>query len=217
MTVPPFTEDPEGARPYFRLLRDLRDTIAARKLPGIAMDVLSMGMSHDFEVAIEEGSTCVRVGSAIFGARSGRRKTHTRHMIPVTESAKGIVFAVKVHPRARKNAITGTVGDALKLALTAPPVEGKANQAVIEFFADLFAIPRSSVTIASGETSRNKVVRVAGVTGEAARQRLTKIQEVLQSGIWDSKDRRACLYVGPAQARVSKNGRKQGLSSHRRP
>lgn len=69
MTVPPFTEDPEGARPYFRLLRDLRDTLAARKLPGIAMDVLSMGMSHDFEVAIEEGSTCVRVGSAIFGTR----------------------------------------------------------------------------------------------------------------------------------------------------
>jgi pyridoxal phosphate enzyme (YggS family) len=70
MTVPPFTENPEGARPYFRLLRDLRDQIAARKLPGIQMDVLSMGMSHDFEVAIEEGSTCVRVGSAIFGSRS---------------------------------------------------------------------------------------------------------------------------------------------------
>jgi pyridoxal phosphate enzyme (YggS family) len=69
MTVPPFTENPEGARPYFRLLRDLRDTIAARKLPGIQMDTLSMGMSHDFEVAIEEGSTCVRVGTAIFGAR----------------------------------------------------------------------------------------------------------------------------------------------------
>jgi hypothetical protein len=69
MTVPPFTENPEGARPYFRLLRDLRDQIAARNLPGIQMDVLSMGMSHDFEVAIEEGSTCVRVGTAIFGAR----------------------------------------------------------------------------------------------------------------------------------------------------
>ncbi|HLK54414.1 MAG TPA: YggS family pyridoxal phosphate-dependent enzyme [Candidatus Angelobacter sp.] len=69
MTVPPFKEDPEGARPYFRLLRDLRDTLALRKLSGIQMDVLSMGMSHDFEVAIEEGSTCVRVGSAIFGAR----------------------------------------------------------------------------------------------------------------------------------------------------
>lgn len=69
MTVPPFTDDPEGARPYFRLLRDLRDQIAARKLPAVQMDVLSMGMSHDFEIAIEEGSTCVRVGSAIFGAR----------------------------------------------------------------------------------------------------------------------------------------------------
>lgn len=69
MTVPPFTEDPEGARPYFRLLRDRRDQIAARNLPCVRMDVLSMGMSHDFEVAIEEGSTCVRVGTAIFGAR----------------------------------------------------------------------------------------------------------------------------------------------------
>src|SRR5690242_10086103 len=61
MTVPPFTENPEGARPYFRLLRDLRDQIAARKLPGVQMEVLSMGMSHDFEVATEEGSTCVRL------------------------------------------------------------------------------------------------------------------------------------------------------------
>jgi len=70
MTVPPFTEDPEGARPYFRKLRELRNSIDARKLPGISMDVLSMGMSHDFEVAIEEGSTCVRVGTAIFGERA---------------------------------------------------------------------------------------------------------------------------------------------------
>jgi PLP dependent protein len=70
MTVPPFTDDPQGARPYFRKLRELRDAIAARKLPAIAMDQLSMGMSHDFEVAIEEGSTCVRVGTAIFGQRT---------------------------------------------------------------------------------------------------------------------------------------------------
>ncbi|MBZ5530795.1 MAG: YggS family pyridoxal phosphate-dependent enzyme [Acidobacteriia bacterium] len=69
MSIPPHTEDPAGARPYFRLLRDLRDTIAGRRLPRVAMDVLSMGMSHDFEVAIEEGSTCVRVGTAIFGER----------------------------------------------------------------------------------------------------------------------------------------------------
>jgi pyridoxal phosphate enzyme (YggS family) len=70
MTVPPFTDDPEGARPYFRQLRELRDTIAARRLPAVSMDQLSMGMSHDFEVAIEEGSTCVRVGTAIFGERT---------------------------------------------------------------------------------------------------------------------------------------------------
>lgn len=69
MTVPPFTEDPQQARPYFRRLRQLRDQIAARRLPLVTMDVLSMGMSHDFEVAIEEGSTCVRLGTAIFGER----------------------------------------------------------------------------------------------------------------------------------------------------
>jgi len=70
MTVPPFRDDPESARPFFRKLRELRNAIAARKLPRIAMNVLSMGMSHDFEVAIEEGSTCVRVGTAIFGERT---------------------------------------------------------------------------------------------------------------------------------------------------
>jgi len=70
MTVPPFADDPEDARPYFRKLRELRNAIAARGLPAIRMDLLSMGMSHDFEVAIEEGSTCVRVGTAIFGERT---------------------------------------------------------------------------------------------------------------------------------------------------
>jgi|SRR6185437_599179 len=69
MTIPPFTEDSEGARPYFRRLRELRDSIATRPLSGTSMDLLSMGMSHDFEVAIEEGSTCVRIGTAIFGER----------------------------------------------------------------------------------------------------------------------------------------------------
>ena len=70
MTVPPYTEDPEGGRAYFRQLREIRDGIDARRLPAVSMAVLSMGMSHDFEVAIEEGSTCVRVGTAIFGERA---------------------------------------------------------------------------------------------------------------------------------------------------
>jgi len=70
MTIPPFIEDREQTRPYFRQLRELRDAIAKRKLPAIKMDLLSMGMSHDFEVAIQEGSTCVRIGTAIFGDRN---------------------------------------------------------------------------------------------------------------------------------------------------
>jgi uncharacterized protein (TIGR00251 family) len=93
-------------------------------------------------------------------------------MIPIRDTSAGAAFAVKVQPRARKNSITGAVGDALKLALTAPPVDGRANEACIEFFANLLDVPRSSVTIASGETSRNKVIRVAGLSADEVRQRL---------------------------------------------
>jgi uncharacterized protein (TIGR00251 family) len=93
-------------------------------------------------------------------------------MIELKESPAGTTFAVKVHPRAKKNAITGEVGDALKVALTAPPVDGKANEACIEFFAKLLNLPRSSVTIAAGQTSRNKVIRVAGWSAEEIRRRL---------------------------------------------
>ena len=72
MSVPPFKDKAEEVRPYFRAMRELRDRIDKRNLPGVSMCELSMGMSHDFEVAIEEGSTCVRVGTAIFGARNYR-------------------------------------------------------------------------------------------------------------------------------------------------
>ncbi len=92
-------------------------------------------------------------------------------MIPVRDGPSGATFSVKVHPRARKNAITGEVGDALKVALTAPPVEGKANEACVEFFAKLLKVPRSSVTIAAGQSSRNKVIRVMGVTAQQVRER----------------------------------------------
>jgi uncharacterized protein len=93
-------------------------------------------------------------------------------MIEFNETSTSTTFAVKVHPRAKKNAITGQVGDAVKLALTAPPVDGKANDACIAFFAKLLKVPRSSVTIAAGQTSRNKVIRVAGLSAEDVRQRL---------------------------------------------
>ena len=69
MVIPPLFEDPEQARPFFRRLRELAAMIQSRKLPGVSMGELSMGMSHDFEVAIEEGATLVRIGTAIFGPR----------------------------------------------------------------------------------------------------------------------------------------------------
>jgi uncharacterized protein (TIGR00251 family) len=93
-------------------------------------------------------------------------------MIEVRDTPGGATFAVKLHSRARKNAITGDLEGALKLALTAPPVEGKANQACVEFLANLLSVPRSSVTIASGLTARRKVIRVAGVTAELVQRRL---------------------------------------------
>jgi pyridoxal phosphate enzyme (YggS family) len=70
MTVPPWSDEAEHARPYFRMLHQIREDLAKRNLPCIGLDVLSMGMSHDFEVGIEEGSTQVRIGTAIFGRRS---------------------------------------------------------------------------------------------------------------------------------------------------
>jgi pyridoxal phosphate enzyme (YggS family) len=70
MVLPPATEDPEGARPYFRRLRGIRDGLLAQGVEAAMLANLSMGMSHDFEVAVEEGSTLVRVGSAIFGERT---------------------------------------------------------------------------------------------------------------------------------------------------
>jgi len=69
MLLPPWLEDPEAVRPYFRSLRELRDRLVASGIPVDMLRELSMGMSHDFGVAIEEGSTMVRVGTAIFGTR----------------------------------------------------------------------------------------------------------------------------------------------------
>jgi len=93
-------------------------------------------------------------------------------LIPIRETKDGVAFAIKVHPKAKKNDITGELGDALKVSLTSPPVDGKANEACIEFFAKLLKVSRSSVTIASGHTSRNKVIRVAGVNAQYIRDRL---------------------------------------------
>ena len=73
MTIPPVAEDPEDARPYFSALRDLRDRVQGQA--GVALPELSMGMSHDFEVAIEEGATWIRVGTLLFGPRP-KKESH---------------------------------------------------------------------------------------------------------------------------------------------
>jgi uncharacterized protein len=96
-------------------------------------------------------------------------------VIPIKETSRGLTFLVKVQPRARRNEITGVVGDALKLSLTAPPVEGRANDAVVEFLADFFDIPRSSVTITSGKTNRLKAICICGIRVEQLRQKLAAV------------------------------------------
>ena len=93
-------------------------------------------------------------------------------MPAIREDGSGASIQLRIYSRAKKNGITGELGDALKVSLIAPPIEGRANQACIEFFAKLLKVPRSSVTITSGQTSRNKVIRVAGLTAEQVRERL---------------------------------------------
>jgi len=93
-------------------------------------------------------------------------------VVPLHETSAGITFAVKIQPRARRNAIVGELGNALKIALTTPPVEGRANEACIEFLADLLDLPRSSITIVSGQSSRNKVIRIQGTTAIDIRAKL---------------------------------------------
>jgi uncharacterized protein (TIGR00251 family) len=83
-------------------------------------------------------------------------------------------LTVKVHPRARRTALAGRLGDAWKLALAAPPVDGKANQECLRFFAGLAGVPKSRVRIVTGTTSRMKVVEVEGMAQEELEKLLTQ-------------------------------------------
>jgi hypothetical protein len=95
-------------------------------------------------------------------------------MLKIEDVPGGCTFAIKVHPRARQDAITGELGDCIKLSLTAPPTDGRANESCIRFLAEILEVPRSSVTIAAGQSSRNKIIRVKGRTAEQVRARLSK-------------------------------------------
>jgi uncharacterized protein len=93
-------------------------------------------------------------------------------MIDIRETPTGASLSVRLQPKAKKSAILGELDGALKLAVTAPPIEGRANEACIRFLAELLNVARSSVTIAAGASSRNKVVRIEGLTAERVRARL---------------------------------------------
>jgi uncharacterized protein (TIGR00251 family) len=87
-----------------------------------------------------------------------------------TKAVNGRVrFAVRVQPRASKNEVVGGYGDAVKIRLTAPPVDGAANDKLVIFLSELFAVSRNSVMIVSGDASRSKVVEISGITERAVR------------------------------------------------
>ena len=90
----------------------------------------------------------------------------------ITEANGGVTFSVRVVPRSSRNQIVGVEGGALKIKLTAPPVEGAANTALIEFIAGWLGVRRGVVSIISGDKARNKLVRVNGVTREKVLERL---------------------------------------------
>jgi len=93
-------------------------------------------------------------------------------VISIQETARGTTLSLRVQPRAKRNAIVGEVGGALKVAVTAPPLEGRANAACTELLAELLNLPRSALTIISGQNSRNKVVLVEGLAADQLRSRL---------------------------------------------
>ena len=96
------------------------------------------------------------------------------------ESAKGVTVAVRAQPGAKKTALAGVYGEGanaqIKIAVHAPPIEGRANAALIEFFAELFSIPRKSVVLVSGETNRSKVFLLEGVSKARAEEILARAQ-----------------------------------------
>ncbi|GBF33286.1 hypothetical protein DCCM_2385 [Desulfocucumis palustris] len=82
------------------------------------------------------------------------------------EDGTGVIIKVRVQPRASRNQLAGIMDDALRVRITAPPVDGEANEACIKFLAEVFKVPRQSVQLVSGHTGRNKMIRIAGINAE---------------------------------------------------
>lgn len=93
-------------------------------------------------------------------------------MISIQEHGDGVSLKIKVQPKASKNQVAGIIEDALKIRLTAPPVDGAANKACIEFVAELLGVAKSQVEILSGHTGRSKVVKVYGLSREQVTKKI---------------------------------------------
>ncbi len=99
----------------------------------------------------------------------------TENRTAFQDSPQGVTFSVKVIPRAKRDEIVGVEGDALKIRLNAPPVEGKANEALVRFLAATLGVKRADVEILRGETSRHKLIRIRGLSGERLQEILEKV------------------------------------------
>jgi uncharacterized protein (TIGR00251 family) len=95
--------------------------------------------------------------------------------LPIADSKDGALFSVRVHPGARKSGITGIHADALKISLSTPPVDGRANEALIEFIAKWLGVTRTAVVIVSGQHARGKRVRVTGVAATAVQAAIEQV------------------------------------------
>ncbi len=87
-------------------------------------------------------------------------------MLHLKEDSGGVIIKIRVQPRASKNQLAGIMDDSLRVRITAPPVDGEANEACVKFLAEVFKVPRQSVQLVSGHTGRNKMIRIAGINAE---------------------------------------------------
>ena len=110
------------------------------------------------------------MAGALFFRRRGAISFPETVLIKLTAKNTGVSFAVRVQPRASRSAIAGEVDGALKVRLAAPPVDGEANEELIQLLSKLFKAPRAQIAIRSGQTSRNKLIVVEGVSVEEAEQ-----------------------------------------------
>ena len=155
---------PDAARRDFARLRQLRDRLAGQLPPGVSLAELSMGMSGDYEVAIEEGATIVRVGSALFEG--------TGAMIALEPHAEGTILPVRPSPGpgATRCAVCTTARS--KVCVTQAPEKGKANKAIIALLAQQLGLRKSQVALLSGETSPRKRFLIRGVGPEELAKRI---------------------------------------------